>query len=174
MASAQSDSVSLHGARSAGERFVNTPVFAILSRAGFVARALIYGIIGLLAFELVIRHGGKITNQQGACERSSSTRSGTSARCSRSAWRLLRFGGVPAFSATAARRRPRIERIGALGSGIVYACCAYRRQILTGPGTSGAHARNGEHVFGWPAGPGSSARRLFWRGRPRSTSSFAA
>ena len=37
-----------------------------LSRAGFVARALVYGIIGLLAFDLAIGHGGKITNQQGA------------------------------------------------------------------------------------------------------------
>jgi uncharacterized protein DUF1206 len=65
VATAQPDSLSLH-ARSAGERFATTPLFAILSRAGFVARALIYGIIGLLAFELVVGHVGKITNQQGA------------------------------------------------------------------------------------------------------------
>ena len=66
MATAGPNSVSLGRARSASERFVNTPLFAILSRAGFVARALVYGIIGLLAFELVVGHGGKITNQQGA------------------------------------------------------------------------------------------------------------
>ena len=41
-------------ARSAGEGFVNSRLFAILSRAGFVARALIYGIIGVLAFDLAV------------------------------------------------------------------------------------------------------------------------
>ena len=59
-------SVSVRGARAAGEGFVDSRLFAILSRAGFVARALIYGIIGLLAFDLAIGQGGKITNQQGA------------------------------------------------------------------------------------------------------------
>ena len=59
-------SVSMRHAQSAGEGFVNSQLFAILSRAGFVARALIYGIIGLLAFDLAIGQGGKITNQQGA------------------------------------------------------------------------------------------------------------
>src|SRR4051812_13045583 len=65
MATAHPDLPSLRRARSAGERFVNTRLFAALSRAGFVARALIYGIIGLLAFDLVVGQGGKITNQQG-------------------------------------------------------------------------------------------------------------
>ena len=53
-------------ARSAGEGFVNSRLFAILSRAGFVARGLIYGIIGVLALDLALGGGGKITNQQGA------------------------------------------------------------------------------------------------------------
>ena len=53
-------------ARSAGEGFVTHTPFAILSRAGFVARGLVYGIIGLLALDLALGHGGKITNQQGA------------------------------------------------------------------------------------------------------------
>src|SRR4051794_9787807 len=66
MATAHRDSLSLHRARDTGAEFVNTRVFEILSRAGFVARALVYGIIGLLAFELVVGRGGKITNQQGA------------------------------------------------------------------------------------------------------------
>ena len=53
-------------ARAAGEGFVGSPAYPVLARAGFVARALIYGIIGLLAFDLAIGRGGKITNQQGA------------------------------------------------------------------------------------------------------------
>ena len=32
----------------------------------WIVRGVVYGIIGVLAFDLVIVHGGKITNQQGA------------------------------------------------------------------------------------------------------------
>ena len=53
-------------ARSAGEGFVQTRAFEVLSRAGFVARGVVYGIIGLLALDLAVGQGGKITNQQGA------------------------------------------------------------------------------------------------------------
>ena len=40
--------------------------FEVLARAGFVARGLVWGIIGVLALKLALGHGGKITNQQGA------------------------------------------------------------------------------------------------------------
>src|SRR5437773_9704886 len=53
-------------ARSVGEDFAGSPAFEALARAGFVARGLVYGIIGVLAFRLAIGEGGKITNQQGA------------------------------------------------------------------------------------------------------------
>ena len=67
MATVHGDSVApVRSARSWGARFVQTRTFVVLSRAGFVARALVYGIIGLLAFELATGQGGKITNQQGA------------------------------------------------------------------------------------------------------------
>src|SRR5437773_4551704 len=49
-----------------GEGFVRSPAFEWLSRAGFVARALVYGIIGVLALKLAVGHGGKLANQQGA------------------------------------------------------------------------------------------------------------
>ncbi len=42
--------------------------FEWLSRAGFVARGLIYGIIGVLALRLALGHGGRTTNQQGALQ----------------------------------------------------------------------------------------------------------
>ena len=157
MATAQPDSPSLRRARSAGEVFVNTRVFAILSRAGFVARALIYGIIGLLAFDLVVGHGGKITNQQGAL-RSVEQHSFGHVLLALLAiglggyamWRLFRaFLGHGPEGADSG-----IERLGALGSGIVYGLmCAVAIQILTGPGTSGGNAKKtASDVFGWPAG----------------------
>jgi hypothetical protein len=149
--------VSLRRARSAGEGFVNTPVFAILSRAGFVARALIYGIIGLLAFDLVIGHGGKITNQQGALRTVEQGPFGHVLLAmlavglgGYATWRLFRgFLGHGREDADSG-----LERIGALGSGIVYALmCVVAIQILTGPGTSGGGAKKtASDVFGWPAG----------------------
>jgi Domain of Unknown Function (DUF1206) len=155
VATAQTDS--LRRARSAGEGFVDTRVFAILSRAGFVARALIYGIIGLLAFGLVVGHGGKITNQQGAL-RSVEQHSFGHVLLALLAvglggyamWRLFRaFLGHGPEGADSG-----IERLGALGSGIVYGLmCAVAIQILTGPGTSGGNAKKtASDVFGWPAG----------------------
>ena len=56
----------LRQAKSAGQDFVNTRAFEWLSRAGFVARATIYAIIGVLAFKVAIGAGGKLTNQHGA------------------------------------------------------------------------------------------------------------
>jgi hypothetical protein len=147
----------LRRARSAGEGFVNTPVFAILSRAGFVARALIYGIIGLLAFDLVIGHGGKITNQQGALRTVEQHPFGhllvtllAIGLGGYALWRLFR--AVLGHGREGSDRG--IERLGALGSGIVYGLlCIVAVQILTGPGTSGGSTkRTASDVFGWPGG----------------------
>jgi Domain of Unknown Function (DUF1206) len=144
-------------ARSAGEGFVNTPVFAILSRAGFLARALIYGIIGLLAFDLVIGHGGKITNQQGALRTVEQHSFGhllvtllAIGLGGYALWRLFR--AVLGHGREGSDRG--IERLGALGSGIVYGLlCIVAVQILTGPGTSGGNTkRTAGDVFGWPGG----------------------
>ena len=132
-------------------------MFAILSRAGFVARALIYGIIGLLAFDLVVGHGGKITNQQGALRSVEQHSFGHVLLAvlaiglgGYAMWRLFRafLGHGPEGVDSG------IERLGALGSGIVYGLmCAVAIQILTGPGTSGGNAKKtASDVFGWPAG----------------------
>ena len=150
-------SASLRGARSWGERFVRTPAYAVLSRAGFVARALVYGIIGVLAFDLVVGHGGKITNQQGALRTVEQQPFGhvlltllAIGLGGYAMWRLVR--AALGHGREGADRG--IERLGALGSGIVYALmCAIAVQILTGPGTSGGSAKKTtSDVFGWPAG----------------------
>ena len=54
------------GAQTSGEKVGRSRGFEWLARAGFVARGLIYGIIGILAIKLAIGDGGKTTNQHGA------------------------------------------------------------------------------------------------------------
>ena len=151
-------SVSVRRARAAGEGFVNSRLFAILSRAGFVARALIYGIIGLLALELATRQGGKITNQQGALRSVEQHPFGHLLLAllavglgGYALWRLFRAALGHGREGTDSG----IERLGALGSGIVYAAmCVVAVQILTGPGTSGKGnaKKTAGDVFSWPAG----------------------
>jgi hypothetical protein len=144
-------------ARSWGDRFVQTRTFAVLSRAGFVARALVYGIIGLLAFDLVLGYGGKITNQQGALRTVEQQPFGhllltllAIGLGGYALWRLFRA----ALGHGREGADHGIERLGALGSGIVYAAmCAIAVQILVGPGTSGRSAKTtASDVFGWPGG----------------------
>jgi Domain of Unknown Function (DUF1206) len=53
-------------ARATGEKVARSRGFEWLSRSGFVARGLIYGIIGILAIKLAVGAGGTTTNQQGA------------------------------------------------------------------------------------------------------------
>ena len=49
-----------------GEKIARSRGFEWLARSGFVARGLIYGIIGILAIEVALGVGGTTTNQQGA------------------------------------------------------------------------------------------------------------
>jgi Domain of Unknown Function (DUF1206) len=151
-------SVAVRRARSAGDGFVNSTLFAVLSRGGFVARALIYGIIGLLALELALGRGGKITNQQGALQSVAQHRFGHLLLAllavglgGYSLWRLFR--AILGHGREGSDKG--IERLGALGSGIVYgAFCVFAVQILTGPGTAGQGGakKTTNDVFGWPAG----------------------
>jgi hypothetical protein len=148
----------MYEARSAGNRFVDTPLFELLSRAGFVARGLIYAIIGVLAFDVAIGHGGKITNQQGALQTVEQQPFGHFLLAllavglgGYAVWRLFRaaIGHGPEGADKG------IERLGALGSGLVYAgLCAIAVTVLTGSSGSSSgstkHAASG--VFAWPAG----------------------
>ena len=119
-----------------------------------------------------VGHGGKITNQQGAL-RTVEQRSFGHVLLALLAiglggyalWRLLRaaLGHGPEGADQG------IERLGALGSGIVYALmCAVAVQILTGPGTSGGNTKKtASDVFGWPAGRWLVGRRRARAGRRR-------
>jgi hypothetical protein len=158
MATSRTDSnLSVPSARAAGEGFVASPLYPFLSRTGFVARALIYGIIGLLAFDLAVGQGGKITNQQGALRTVEHHAFGHTLLAALAVglggyalWRLFR--AALGHGREGADRG--IERLGALGSGIVYALmCAVAVQILVGSSSGkGGAKQTARDVFGWPGG----------------------
>jgi hypothetical protein len=141
-----------------GEKVARSDGFAWLARAGFVARGLIYGIIGVLAVRLAVGAGGKATNQQGALETIARQPFGKVLLIlvaiglgGYALWRLIRalLGHGPEDSDTS------FDRIAALGSGVVYAAlCAVAVEILlgSGGGNSGSAQRTTAGVFGWPAG----------------------
>ena len=147
-------------ARARGRALVDEPAFAWLARSGFVARAIVYGVIGVLAFEVAIGVGGKTASQRGAMV----------ALASQPLGKVLLIvvavglGGyaVWRFVSAALGRRERDDhklgqRVAALGSGIAYAalCVTAIRVLVGSPTTGGAnspkHAAAG--VLGWPAGP---------------------
>ena len=145
-------------ARREGEKVARTPGFEWLSRAGFVARAAIYLIIGVLALELALGVGGKATNQQGALQTLGRQPFGEAllvlvaiGLACYAAWRLTRaaLGHGPEGADSGS------DRIAALGSGIVYGgMCVLAVQVLMGTaGSSKAKTHDATaSVLGWPAG----------------------
>jgi cytochrome b561 len=144
--------------RTAGRSFVQSSAFEVLARAGFVARGLVYAIIGVLALKLAFGHGGKLTNQQGALKTVAHQPFGTVLLTlvaiglgGYSIWRLVRaaIGHGPEGSDTG------FERLAALASGLAYgALCLLAIEILvSGHGsTSGSPKQATAGVFGWPGG----------------------
>ncbi len=147
-----------HPTRTPGESFVQSHAFEWLSRAGFVARALIYGIIGILALKLALGHGGKLTNQQGALHTVAHQPFGKLLLTlvaiglgGYSMWRLVRaaIGHGPEGADSG------VDRIGALGSGLFYgAMCVLAIEVLLGVDSKSAGSAKKETagVLGWPAG----------------------
>jgi hypothetical protein len=142
-----------------GEKVARSRGFEWLARSGFVARGLIYGIIGILAIKLAVGAGGKTTNQQGALKTIAHQPFGKVLLIlvaiglgGYALWRLLRalLGHGPEDSDS------KFERVAALGSGIVYAgLCAVAIGILLGSGSSGGSGNTQKTtagVLGWPAG----------------------
>jgi hypothetical protein len=145
-------------AGAAGESFVQSHAFEGLSRAGFVARALIYGIIGILALKLAVGHGGKLTNQQGALHTVAHQPFGKLLLTivaiglgGYSLWRLVRAGiGHGREGSDSA-----FDRVAGLASGIAYGTlCVLAIEILLGSGGGGTGntKKTTAGVFGWPAG----------------------
>jgi uncharacterized protein DUF1206 len=152
-------SAPVRSAQAGGEKLARTPAFEWFSRAGFVARAAIYLIIGVLALELALGVGGKATNQQGALDTIARQPFGkvllilvAIGLAGYATWRLIRaaLGHGPEGSDSG------MERVAALASGIIYAgLCAIAIEILLGSrggSGSGQTHKTAGGVLGWPAG----------------------
>jgi hypothetical protein len=146
-------------AQESGDQVAHSRGFEWFARAGFVARGLIYGIIGILAIKLAIGAGGRTTNQQGALKTIAQQPFGrvllilvAIALAGYAFWRLLRalLGHGPEDSDSG------FDRVAALGSGVVYAgLCVTAVAILLGAGSSGGSGsthKTTAGVFGWPGG----------------------
>jgi hypothetical protein len=145
-------------ARGRGEDIANSRGFALLARAGFVSRGLIYGIIGILAIELASGTSGNSASQNGALETIAEQPFGklllflvAIGLGGYAFWRLMRalLGHGPEDSDST------FDRVAALASGTVYAgLCAIAVEILFGSGgnRSGSAHKTTAGVFGWPGG----------------------
>lgn len=151
-------SPTIHGAQAHGDTVVNTRGFELFARGGFVARGVIYGIIGLLALELALGDGGRATNQQGAMATVAHQSFGhvllIAVAIGLGGYALWRFSraalghGPEASDST-------FDRIASFASGVVYAAlCVLAIEILSGSTnrqSSNTH-KTTAGVLGWPAG----------------------
>lgn len=154
----KSGGTSVRVARGAGEDVAQSAPFEWLARGGFVARGLIYGIIGILALELALGVGGRATNQQGALKTIAHQPFGkwlltlvAIGLAGYGLWRIVHaaLGHGPEASDSA------FDRIAALASGLVYiGMCVFAVKLLlgSGAGNSGNPHKATAGVFGWPAG----------------------
>jgi hypothetical protein len=147
----------LHTARAAREGAVHSSGFEWLSRLGFVARGLIYAIIGVLALKLALGHGGKLTDQQGALHTVARQPFGkvllTLVAIGLGGYALWRFvraglGRGPEGSDSG------FDRVAALASGVVYlGMCIIALRMLAGSSKASANPdKTTAGVLGWPAG----------------------
>jgi len=148
----------LHSAVAGGENLVRSRGFEWLARAGFVARAVVYVTVGVLALKLAFGLGGTPADQRGALHAVAHQPFGRFLLTlvaiglgGYSLWRLVRaaIGHGPEGSDTG------FERVAAFASGISYgALCALAIEILvgTGGGSAGNPKKSTAGILGWPGG----------------------
>ena len=151
----------LRHAKSAGEGFVNTAAFEWLSRAGFVARAAIYAIIGVLAFKLAIgcRRQAHESARRAEAPSPTSRSAHCCSRCSRSASAATRCGACSAPlsgagpkartpASTASRRSRAVSRTARCACSPSRSCSDPARAVAAPIRSSSAAG-----ILGWPGGP---------------------
>ena len=140
------------------ERLIHSDAFEAAARIGFVARGVVYGLIGALAVALASGAGGKATNQQGALETVAHQPLGHALVVTIAVglggyalWRVVRasLGHGPEDGGDSI-----VDRIGGFGSGIVYALLSVIAvEIAVGHAHgSGAVSPRTAGVLGWPLG----------------------
>lgn len=151
----------MSGATRGLRRLSRKPSFEALVRAGFVARGLIYAIVGGLALALALgATGGRATSQQGALALLAAGPLGTAAiaavalcALAYAVWKLVQAvlgrgpeggGGEQAFD--------RFSN-GAAGVSYVVFFATIGQVLLAGPGGGGGGAQHpAAGVLGWPGG----------------------
>jgi hypothetical protein len=145
-------------AQRAGETVGRSSAFEALARAGFVARGVIYGIIGILAIKVALGAGGKTTNQTGALRTLAQQPFGKVLLIlvaiglgGYALWRFIHalLGHGPEKS------DDKFDRLAAVGSGVTYAIlCVIAVSILAGSASSssGSPKKPTAGVLGWPGG----------------------
>jgi hypothetical protein len=148
----------LREARHVGNEVSSSSPFEWLSRAGFVARGLVYLIIGVLAAKLALRAGGRATDQEGALKTVAHQPFGKTLLillavgvAGYALWRYVRaaLGHGPEGRDTG------WDRVMALSSGLVYTLLfIIAVKILLGSptGTTSDAHKTTAGAFGWPAG----------------------
>jgi hypothetical protein len=128
------------------------------ARAGLVARGVVYGVIGILAFKLALGSGGKTESQAGALKTIADQTFGD-------VLLIVLAIGLGAYAiwrmiAGVAGARPDEDgalqrRVSAIASGVVYAALCYTaiKIIAGGHGSSGSPRHATAGVLGWPGGP---------------------
>jgi hypothetical protein len=140
------------------DKVVHSSAFEIFARAGFVARGIVYGLIGALAVCLALGIGGKATNQQGALETVGRQPLGhvlliavAAGLAGYSLWRLVRaaLGRGPE-----AGKDSFIDRVAGFGSGVWYGLLAFGAVeiVVAGHAGGGSVPRKSAGILSWPAG----------------------
>jgi hypothetical protein len=138
------------------EKLVQSTLFEWLSRAGFVARGVVYITVGVLAIKLAVGSGDRNANQQGALRALAAQPFGkilliliAAGLGGYALWRFVRaiVGHGPEDS------DGDVDRVVAFASGVVYAgLCVIAVEILRGGGGSGSPRKPTAGVLGWPGG----------------------
>jgi Domain of Unknown Function (DUF1206) len=137
--------------------------FELLARGGFIARGVVYGIIGILALKLAFGAGGKTTDQKGALETVAQQPFGRVllilVAIGLGGYALWRFVRAALGHGVEASDDSGFDRVAALASGVVYAgLCAIAVSILVGSSQTSSTSGSGSSqkaaggVLGWPGG----------------------
>ena len=152
--------MSSHAAPQVARNATRTPIFQGLARAGYVARGLLYVVIGVLAIRLAQGVGGAPASQQGALRTIAHQPFGhallIATAIGLAGYAILRFAQVFVGSTPEHGRYSPLDRIAAAGSGLAYGTfCILAIAVLRGSsGSTKGHTpqQTTAGVLDWPAG----------------------